>query len=63
MFCLLFPLTESLTPHPDVSSIIFHHDQLGLHFERFDGRRYVPNAEKRRHFPDDEAAALSMTSN
>ena len=30
--------------------------QMGIHFERCDGRRYIPNAEKRTHFPDDDAA-------
>ena len=30
---------------------------IGVHFERFDGRRYVPNAEKMAHYPDDDAAA------
>ncbi|KAK4011237.1 hypothetical protein OUZ56_020350 [Daphnia magna] len=52
---------DKLVLHPDVSSIIFLHDQLGFHFERFDGRRFVPNAGKRYRFPDDEAFALNLT--
>lgn len=59
---VLMIITERLELHPDVSSIFFHHDQLGFHFERFDGRRYVPNAGKRCHFPDDEAFALNLTT-
>ena len=33
------------------------HLHIGVHFERFDGRRYVPNAEKMVYYPDDDAAA------
>ena len=33
---------------------------LGIYFELFDGRRYVPNAEHKALFPDDNAAALSL---
>ena len=36
------------------------HSDIGIHFERFDGRRYVPNAEKRAHFPDDDDAAAQL---
>ncbi|KAI9557774.1 hypothetical protein GHT06_014522 [Daphnia sinensis] len=53
---------DKLELHPDVGSVTFHHDQLGFHFERFDGRRFVPNAGKRCRFPDDEAFALNLTS-
>lgn len=52
---------DKLVLHPDVGSVIFLHDQLGFHFERFDGRRFVPNAGKRYRFPDDEAFALNLT--
>ena len=30
---------------------------LGIYFDRFDGRRYIPNAEKRANYPDDDAVA------
>lgn len=53
---------DKLVLHPDVGSVIFLHDQLGFHFERFDGRRFVPNAGKRYRFPDDEAFALNLTN-
>ena len=33
------------------------HRDIGIHFERFDGRRYVANAKKMAHYPDDDAAA------
>ncbi|XP_046656682.1 F-box only protein 21-like isoform X3 [Daphnia pulicaria] len=36
------------------------HNKIWFHFERFDGRRYVPNAEKRAQFPEDEAVTLSL---
>ncbi|XP_057373180.1 F-box only protein 21-like [Daphnia carinata] len=53
---------EKLELLPDAGSVIFQHDQLGFHFERFDGCRFVPNAGKRCRFPDDEAFALNLTS-
>ena len=49
---------ETLELHPTGVSI--KHNELGNHFERFDGRKYVPNAEVRIHFPEDEAAALAI---
>lgn len=52
---------DKLVLHPDVGSVIFLHDQLGFHFERFDGCRFIPNAGKRYRFPDDEAFALNLT--
>lgn len=35
---------------------------IGIYFEAFDPRRlrFVPNAEHRAHFPEDDAVALSM---
>ena len=36
------------------------HVEIGAHFERFDGRRYIANAVKMAHFPDDDAAVLSL---
>jgi hypothetical protein len=43
-----------------ISDDVINHPDIGLHFERFDGRRFVPNAEKRAEYPDDEAVALSL---
>ena len=40
-----------------MSPNVEHHPFMGIHFERFDGRRYVPNAKKVHFFPDDDAAA------
>ena len=42
------------------SPVFQHYPNIGVHFERFDGRRYVPNAEKMAHYPDDYAAAQSL---
>ena len=33
---------------------------LGIDFDRFDGRRYVGNAEKRAIYPEDDAAAEAL---
>ncbi|EFX63220.1 hypothetical protein DAPPUDRAFT_268845, partial [Daphnia pulex] len=59
----LYVPQESLVLHP----VGIYHDRempridgLCIFFELFDGRRYVPNAEHRAHFPDDNAAALSL---
>ena len=30
---------------------------LGVHFDGFDGRRYLLNAEKPAHYPEDDAVA------
>jgi F-box protein 21 len=49
---------DDLELHPE--GVIINHADIGLHFERFDGRRYVPNAEKKADYPDDEAVALSL---
>jgi hypothetical protein len=35
-------------------------DYLGIYFELFVGRRYVPNAEHKAHFPDNDEAASSL---
>ncbi|EFX63222.1 hypothetical protein DAPPUDRAFT_335772 [Daphnia pulex] len=61
----LYVPQESLLLHPsgiyhdywDVQHIDYG---LGIYFELFDGRRYVPNDEHKAHFPDDDAAALSL---
>ncbi|XP_046462667.1 F-box only protein 21-like [Daphnia pulex] len=42
------------------AAVPIEHDKIWFHFERFDGRRYVPNAEKRAQFPEDEAVTLSL---
>ncbi|XP_046654583.1 uncharacterized protein LOC124348420 [Daphnia pulicaria] len=49
---------ETLEPRP--AAVHIEHDKIWFHFERFDGRRYVPNAEKRAQFPEDEAVTLSL---
>ena len=54
---------DELELHPDPSSVRFDHPELGIHFEKFDGRRFVPNAAKKRHFPQDEASAISLIGN
>nr|CAH0107282.1 unnamed protein product [Daphnia galeata] len=55
---VLSHLNESLELLP--AAVAIKHDSIWIHFERFDGRRYVPNAEKRAQFPEDEAATLSL---
>ena len=42
------------------AAVAIKHDSIWIHFERFDGRRYVPNAKKRAQFPEDEAVTLSL---
>ncbi|XP_046654309.1 F-box only protein 21-like [Daphnia pulicaria] len=42
------------------AAVPIKHDKIWVYFERFDGRRYVPNAEKRAQFPEDEAITLSL---
>nr|CAH0109868.1 unnamed protein product [Daphnia galeata] len=54
---------DELELHPDPSSVRFDHAELGIHFEKFDGRRFVPIAEKKRHFPQDEEVAMSLIGN
>ena len=41
---------------PLMLNLEFSH-YIGIHFERFRGRRYVPNAETMALYPDDDAAA------
>ncbi|EFX77521.1 hypothetical protein DAPPUDRAFT_321417 [Daphnia pulex] len=53
---------DVLELYPDPSYGLFIHEDLGFHFERFDGRRFVPNEEKRRNHPEDDAVALSLTN-
>ena len=52
-------IKASLELLPD-AAVAIKHDSIWIHFERFDGRRYVPNAEKRAQFPEDEAVTLSF---
>ncbi|XP_046636257.1 F-box only protein 21-like [Daphnia pulicaria] len=42
------------------AAVPIKHNKIWFHFERFDGRRYFPNAEKRAQFPEDEAITLSL---
>jgi hypothetical protein len=44
--------------HPQ--GMVVNHPLIGLHFERFNGRRYIPNAEMKALFPDDDAYASSL---
>ncbi|XP_046653309.1 F-box only protein 21-like [Daphnia pulicaria] len=44
--------------HPQ--GMVVNHPLIGLHFERFNGRRYIPNAELKALFPDDDAYASSL---
>ncbi|EFX71654.1 hypothetical protein DAPPUDRAFT_111514 [Daphnia pulex] len=45
-----------LHPH----GMVVNHPLIGLYFERFNGRRYIPNAETKALFPDDDAYASSL---
>ena len=45
-----------MDPSPDQVD----HPNIGVHFDRFDGLRYVANAEKRAHYPDDDEAAAQL---
>jgi F-box protein 21 len=54
---------DELELHSDPSSVRVDHPRLGIHFEKFDGRRFVPNAKKKSHFPQDEAAVISLIRN
>jgi hypothetical protein len=42
------------------AAVPIKHDKIGVRFERFDGRRYLPNAENKAQFPEDEAVTLSL---
>ena len=44
-----------MTYEPDFSS-----NEIGIHFEYFDGWRYELNAAKMADYPDDDAVALSF---
>ena len=58
-----FYITDSLEIHPqsETAALAFVslHD-IGIHFERFDGRRFVPNPEKKIHYPDDDASQFKQ---
>lgn len=49
---------DHLELHP--GGAVINHADVGLHFEYFDGRRYIPNAAKRAEYPEDEVVALSL---
>ena len=44
--------------HPAPAAI--KHPEIGKYFERFDGRRYIPNAEMKVQYPEDDSVALSL---
>jgi F-box protein 21 len=54
----LLGIAETLELHP--FGVAIEHEELCIHFERFDGRRYLPNAEKKAQFPEDEDVAISL---
>ena len=37
------------------------HPDIGLHFESFNGHRYIPHAAKMRQYPEDEAVATQIS--
>ena len=58
IFLVFVTIKESLELLP--AAVAIKHDNIWFHFERFDGRRYVPNTEKRAQFPEDEEVTLSL---
>ena len=58
-----FEITEDLeiVDSSSVNNAIYSHE-IGIHFERWDGVRFVPNAEKMARFPDDDEAAVQLLS-
>lgn len=51
---------DSLELFPADRQAVINHADIGLHFDRFDGRRFIPNAETKAIYPEDEAVALSF---
>lgn len=51
-------MTENLEISPDPTTVA--HTEIGLHFARFDGRRYIPNDEKKANFPEDDMMVQSL---
>jgi hypothetical protein len=51
--------TGNLKLYTNVSFIISH-PSIGLYFQRFDGRRYIPNTEMMTLYPEDNAFAVSL---
>ena len=51
-------IEETLELHP--LGVAIQHEELYIHFERFDGRRYLPNTEKKAQYPEDEDVAISL---
>ncbi|EFX79070.1 hypothetical protein DAPPUDRAFT_245401 [Daphnia pulex] len=54
----LYVAQETLELHP--VGVAIQHEELCIHFERFDGRRYLPNTEKKAQYPEDEDVAISL---
>ena len=44
--------------HPAPAAI--KHPEIGKYFECFDGRRYIPNAEMKAQYPEDDSVAQSL---
>ncbi|EFX79719.1 hypothetical protein DAPPUDRAFT_304321 [Daphnia pulex] len=49
---------EHLKLHPE--GAVINNPHIGIFFERFDGRRYIPNTELMTQFPEDDAFAKSL---
>ena len=56
---LILLFADNLEIGPSRNYAVFSHD-IGIHFDRWDGLRFVPNAEKMAHFPDDDAIATQL---
>ncbi|XP_052801713.1 F-box only protein 21-like [Mya arenaria] len=49
---------ENLDYHE--SPCLISHPDVGKYFERFDGRKYIPNAEKAEEYPDDTEVTANL---
>ncbi|XP_046447030.1 F-box only protein 21-like isoform X1 [Daphnia pulex] len=49
---------DHLKLHPE--GAVINNPHIGIFFERFDGRRYIPNPELMTQFPEDDAFAKSL---
>ena len=51
-------------PHPEaVALVLASLHNIGIHFDRFDGCRFVANPEKMAHYPDDDEFAAQFLLN
>lgn len=57
--CVIDRSTENL--EVDSSPGIISHPDIGLHFEAFNGHRYIPHAEKMRQYPEDDPVASQLS--